>query len=178
MTIVPTYAHPSSTYATCRTISTPGKLSMFFEMMQLGKQSGYSGWMGHRGQPDRLKLNRQNCTVFRIFFVLLQKVLWRYCRSNYGEKSLILFHNCTTKRKATGYQYQLYKKRSSNWLKITKLKRVLDSFQCPFFYSFPSRKYLENQAIVWYKEQTCITHFHFCGTGCARKNVGKFVPSL
>ena len=37
------------------------------------KAVGYSGWMGHRGQPDRLKLNRQNCTVFRIFSYFCRK---------------------------------------------------------------------------------------------------------
>ena len=36
----------------------------------------------------------------------------------------------------------------------------------------------ENQAIVWYNGQSCITLFHFWGTGCARRNVGKFVPYL
>ena len=36
----------------------------------------------------------------------------------------------------------------------------------------------ENQAIVWYNGQSCITLFLFWGTGCARRNVGKFVPYL
>ena len=31
----------------------------------------------------------------------------------------------------------------------------------PVFYCFPNLKYLESQAIVWYKVWTCITHFHF-----------------
>jgi urease gamma subunit len=30
----------------------------------------------------------------------------------------------------------------------------------PVFYCFPNLKYLESQAIVWYKVWTCITHFH------------------
>ena len=110
----PSFAHPLSMLAHLSNHIDTRKLVDVFRNGATRKAVGYSGWMGHRGQPDRLKLNRQNCTVFRIFFVLLQKVLWRYCRSNYGEKSLILFHNCTTKRKATGYQYRLYKKRWNN----------------------------------------------------------------
>ena len=37
---------------------------------------------------------------------------------------------------------------------------------------------LENQAFVWYNGQGCITLFHLWGTGCARRNVGKIVPSF
>src|SRR5574344_72556 len=36
----------------------------------------------------------------------------------------------------------------------------------------------ENQAIVWYNGQSCITLFHFCRNDFARRNVGKFVPYL
>ena len=100
-----------------------------FEARATRKQVGvhYGQWMwwtrdgwdtkDNRGPNHQmLKQNHYNCIVCRIFFVLLQKVLWRYCRSNYGENNPILFHNCTTKRKATDYQYRLHKRKWNNRL--------------------------------------------------------------
>lgn len=73
-----------------------------------------------RAKHLQLKLKHHNCIVCRTFFVLLQKVLWRYCWSKYGVKALFLFHNCTTEMENPDNQYRLYKKRWSKSLKYTK----------------------------------------------------------